>query len=131
MSSPNWKNWKFSYEAASYVWTLRDIPACIELSSADSYSDTAPPVIARFTYGKVGTKVLAGGEVGQLEVWRDALTESTVGREVVVLGCLVVVKYFVGLGRRYRNDGSGGSGAGALINPKGDERARKRGMGMF
>lgn len=126
MQSRDWKNWTFNHESSPYVWTLRDIPACIELSSASSHEGESTPVIARFTYGKVGTKVLAGGEAGQLQIWRDALTESMEGREVAVVGCLVVAKYFEGLGRRYRNDGSGGSNAPALINAKGRESNKVR-----
>lgn len=126
MECRNWKNWTFCHEARPYVWTLRDVPACIELSVADAFHADQVPVIARFMYGKVGTKVLAGGEVGRLTMWRDALTGSVEGREVVVTGCLVVVRYFEGLGRRYRNDGSGGSVTAGLVNAKGKERTTVR-----
>lgn len=51
----------------------------------------------------MGTKVLAGGEVGQLDIFRDALTEGQEGVELVVSGCIVIVKYFKGLERRYRS----------------------------
>ena len=127
MESQDWKNWTFGYDSPAYVWTLREAPACIELSStASRTSPEAAPVIARFVYGKVGTKVQAGGEAGTLAIWRDALTHGQEGMDVVVTGCLVVVKYFDGLGRKYRNDGFGGATAAAVVNAKAQETNKVR-----
>ncbi|KAF2180915.1 hypothetical protein K469DRAFT_714103 [Zopfia rhizophila CBS 207.26] len=124
MGAPGFETWTFDFDSMPYTWAFRPIPACLELSSSQSAST---PVIARFTYGKVGTKVLPGGEVGHLEIWRDRLTEDAEGIEAVITGCLVVVKYFDNIGRKYRNDGSGGSAAASLINAKGRETTSVRG----
>ncbi|KAF2270402.1 hypothetical protein CC78DRAFT_132026 [Lojkania enalia] len=119
MGASDWRTWTFTYGSRSYAWTLRHVPSsCLELLSPSSSSSY---VIARFTYGLAGMKVLAGGEVGKLDIFRDGLTEGTKGVDVVVAGCVVVIKYFEGLGRRYRNDGAAGGVLRAAINP----RARK------
>jgi hypothetical protein len=115
MKSRDWTNWTYTHESVPNTWTLCDVPRGIELQHSPSSANPSPPVIARFTYKNgVGTKVLAGGEVGELSIWRDALTESVEGREVAVLGCLVVIRHFDRVGKVGRIDGRGGAWGGGF-----------------
>ncbi|KAF2187208.1 hypothetical protein K469DRAFT_663268 [Zopfia rhizophila CBS 207.26] len=131
MQAKDFRNWTVNMNEETYIWKLREIPCCLELSALHPYapssvSDTTP-ITARFMYGKVGTNVLNGGEIGKLEIFREGLTEKRDGLESVICGCCVVVQYFKGLGRKYRNDGSGGSGAASLVNPKGQMMSSVKG----
>jgi len=114
MQSRDWTNWTCTYDSLPCTWTLCDTPRCIELQHSTTPTNPTPPVIARFTYRNAGQNVLAGGEVGELGIWRDALTESVEGREVVVLGCLVVIRHFDRVGKVGRIDGRGGAWGGGF-----------------
>ena len=55
--------------------------------------------------------------MGQLDIFGDALTVTREGVEAVICGCCIMLSYFKSLGRKYRNDHCGGSGAAALLRP--------------
>ncbi|KAH7372352.1 hypothetical protein BKA66DRAFT_468810 [Pyrenochaeta sp. MPI-SDFR-AT-0127] len=114
MAAPDFDNWAFTCHGTRYVWHLRRTCACLELSSLDFSPDAASPVMARFTFAGSGTVVVAGGEAGKLEIWEDVMKEGLMDPEVVIMGCLTVVKYVEESGRLYGNEEALGRGLGRL-----------------
>lgn len=122
MAAPDFDNWTFTCYRTRYAWRLRKTDACLELASLDFSPAAASPVIARFTFARFGAAVRPGGEVGKLEIWEDVMTEREIESEVVIMGCLTVVRYLEGSGRLYGN---------ARGSDKGQESARAHHFHLF
>ena len=119
--SKDFLSWTFEHNGTKYVWTHRDVPCCIELSPflphPSSTTESVPFVISRFTYSQLGNHAHHGGDVGVLDIFSDSLTSTPAGMEIVIGTCVGVVRYFKSLGRKYRNEGTGGSAAAGLLRP--------------
>lgn len=122
----DYTNWTFTFSNTSYVWTLRSIPYCLELSPVNTPTSfqSTNLVLARFTYSALGNLAHHGADVGTLDIFADALTSTHTGEETVIGSCVAVVRYFKSLGKKYRNEGVGGSMAGGLLRP--DRRVDER-----
>lgn len=101
MESANFADWTYPIGDRSYSWVLDVRPVSLVLTEADS-SET----IARFTYSALGTEAVRGGEVGELCIYRDALTVEQDGLDKVVCGLMVVLKHLKKMGRLYTNEGT-------------------------
>lgn len=99
MESANFADWTFSIANRTFSWALNMRPVSLVLTEAD-----ASEVIARFTYSAVGMAAARGGEVGELSIYRDALTAEQEGVDKAVCGLMVALKHLKKMGRHYSNE---------------------------
>jgi hypothetical protein len=98
MESPNFMDWTFALDTRRYEWTIATQPSSLVLREMNSLL-----VIARFTYSPVGTQAQRGAEVGELVLFRDALTLDTRGQDMVVCSMMVPLTHMKKMGRMYHN----------------------------
>jgi hypothetical protein len=98
MESKNFTDWIVRLGERMYGWTVTTRPCALELREKESRV-----VIARFTYSACGTQAARGAEVGEMVVFRDALTLEAGGIDKVVCSWLVALTYLKRMGRCYSN----------------------------
>lgn len=98
MESTNFSDWMVSLAGVAYIWCLANGPMSLVLVEKSTMI-----VIARFVYSEHGTMATNGSEVGELVIYRDGLTMSVDGVEMIVCGLVVAVKHFKRMGRCYSN----------------------------
>jgi hypothetical protein len=98
MEARNFADWTLTLNAKRYEWALATQPSSLELREFNS-----PLVIARFTYSPVGTQAQRGAEVGELVLFRDALTTDPRGQDMVVCSMMVPLTHMKKMGRMYHN----------------------------
>jgi hypothetical protein len=98
MESRNFADWTITLDTRRYEWSLAAQPSSLVLREEHSLI-----VIARFTYSPVGTQAMRGAEVGELVLFRDALTMDTRGQDMVVCSLMVPLMHMKKMGRIYHN----------------------------
>ena len=98
MKAPNFADWEMDIDGRSYEWTIAINPSSLVLREKSS-----SVVIARFTYSVCGTQAARGAEVGELIVWRDAVTMDANGMDKVVCSLMVSITHLKRMGRNYTN----------------------------
>ncbi|KAF2853551.1 hypothetical protein T440DRAFT_310145 [Plenodomus tracheiphilus IPT5] len=98
MESLNFADWTYAIGNRMYAWALDVAPVSLILTEVDS-----TVVIARFTYSAKGTSAVRGGEVGELWIYRDALTMEQDGVDKAVCGLMVALSHLKKMGRHYSN----------------------------
>ncbi|OAK97808.1 hypothetical protein IQ06DRAFT_296103 [Phaeosphaeriaceae sp. SRC1lsM3a] len=107
MEARNFADWMIVLDGRRYEWTVAMQPSSLVLRE-----EGAALVIARFTYSSVGTSAVRGAEVGELAVFRDALTMELHGIDMIACSLMLVLKYLQKMGRIYHNpDGTMRSGS--------------------
>jgi len=99
MESANFADWTYSIGNRTFSWALDVRPVSLVLTEAD-----VGKVIARFTYSAAGMAAGRGGEVGELSIYRDALTAEQDGVDKAVCGLMVALKHLKKMGRHYVNE---------------------------
>lgn len=100
MKAANFADWELDMGGRSYEWTISINPSSLVLREK-----TSSVVIARFTYSSCGTQAARGAEVGELIVWRDAVTMEADGMHKVVCSLMVSITHLKRMGRHYTNAG--------------------------
>ena len=98
MRAPNFADWDLEIGGRSYEWIISSSPWSLVLREK-----TSSVVTARFTYSTYGTQAARGAEVGELIVWRDAITMDPDGMDMVVCSLMVSITHLKRMGRRYTN----------------------------
>jgi hypothetical protein len=98
MRAPNFADWEFGLGDRVFEWTIAMFPSSLVLRERGS-----SVVIARFTYSACGTQAARGGEVGELVVWRDAVTLMVDGMHKLVCSLMVSITHLKRMGRNYAN----------------------------
>lgn len=98
MESANFADWTFPLGERTYAWAVNMTPVSLVLT--ESHSSL---IIARFTYSASGTLAARGAEVGELTIYRDALTMEQGGVDKAVCGLMVALSHLKKMGRHYRN----------------------------
>ncbi|KAH7390939.1 hypothetical protein DE146DRAFT_149979 [Phaeosphaeria sp. MPI-PUGE-AT-0046c] len=98
MEARNFADWTIVLEGRRYEWTLSMQPSSLVLRE-----EGAALVIARFTYSSIGTNAMRGAQVGELVIFRDALTMELRGIDMVACSLMLALKYMQKMGRMYHN----------------------------
>jgi hypothetical protein len=99
MESRNFSDWTMDMAGVPYAWRLEGKPVSLVLSER-----TSSLVIARFTYSRYGSGATKGAVVGDLTIYRDALTTESGGIEKILASLLVPIGHFKKMGRQYWNE---------------------------
>ncbi|KAH9863725.1 hypothetical protein J1614_009657 [Plenodomus biglobosus] len=98
MESSNFADWSYAIGTRTYAWALDVAPVSLVLTEMGSAM-----IIARFTYSAKGTTATRGGEVGELWIYRDALTMEQDGVDKAICGLVVALSHLKKMGRHYSN----------------------------
>lgn len=98
MKAPNFTDWEVDIGGRLYEWTVSMIPSSLVLREKAS-----SVILARFTYSACGTQAARGAEVGDLIVWRDAVTLDADGMHKLVCSLMVSITHLKRMGRSYTN----------------------------
>jgi hypothetical protein len=98
MEARNFADWTVTFDGTRYEWTLSTQPSSLVLREVDSAI-----VMARFTYSPLGTQAIRGADVGELTLFRDALTMDTHGSDKVVCSLMVALRHLKRMGKNYHN----------------------------
>jgi hypothetical protein len=98
MQAQNFADWTITLDNRQYEWRLVTQPSSLVLHEVHS-----PFVVARFTYSSVGTQATRGAEVGDLVLFRNALTMDARGHDMVVCSLMVPLTHMKKMGRMYHN----------------------------
>lgn len=111
MEARNFADWTMVLDGRRFEWTVSMQPTSLVLRE-----EGAALVIARFTYSAVGTNATRGAEVGELVIFRDALTMEPRGNDMVAISVMLVIKHMQKMGRMYNNQPDGSRRAGSVVN---------------
>lgn len=133
MAAPDFKSWfVHGVSDQKLKWTLTTRPSVGLVLTQPLPDLSGERVLARFTYSVEGTDAMGGREVGRLDVCEELgelVPESELEEgegegevclmelvEVVICSCEMVVQYWRGMGKHFRNvsrsnDGQVGSGS--------------------
>lgn len=100
MESRNFVDWTILIGDITYAWRLENKPVALVLSEK-----MATLIIARFTYSSHGTDATDGAVVGDLVIYRDALSVNRDGIEKIIASLMIPIGHFRKMGRHYSNDG--------------------------
>ncbi|KAH8728404.1 hypothetical protein GQ44DRAFT_702259 [Phaeosphaeriaceae sp. PMI808] len=98
MEAKNFADWTLVLGDRRYEWALSIQPSSLVLREGCSSM-----AIARFTYSPQGTQAMRGAEVGELTLFRDALTMEPYGSDKVVCSFMVAITHMKKMGRNYHN----------------------------
>lgn len=93
MEARNFLDWTMTVDGRRYKWSVAIQPSSLVLREVD-----AVVVIARFTYSQFGTRAMRGAEVGELVLFRDALSS-----DLVVCSLMVALTHRKKMGGMYDN----------------------------
>ncbi|KAL5119733.1 hypothetical protein ACEQ8H_002339 [Pleosporales sp. CAS-2024a] len=111
MEAKNFADWAIVFGGRVYQWCVAMRPTALVLQEVASTL-----VIARFTYSECGTQAMRGAEVGQLSVFRNALSMETNGVDKIVCSMLVALTYLKKMGRVYRNKAEDARCSGSVMD---------------
>jgi hypothetical protein len=127
MEAKNFVDWIFTLGGSRYEWSLCTQPSSLVLREVDSAVE-----IARFTYSPLGTQAMRGAEVGELMLFRNALTMETYGSDKVVCSLMVALRHLKKMGRNYINDPNQMTRVGSMTQERiPAHRASSAGMSMI
>lgn len=99
MEAPNFADWKLKCDDKRFVWTLQERPTSLALVDV-----SAGTVLARFTYSIYGTTANKSAEIGDLAIFSPP--GYSIGPELIICSCTIVVKYWANMGRHHRQGNS-------------------------
>jgi|TARA_R110002003_G_scaffold54_24_gene4872 hypothetical protein len=98
MEAQNFADWQVQLGHGTYEWSIATQPSSLVLREK-----TSSIVIARFTYSACGMQAARGAEVGELTIYRDALTLERDGIDKLVCSLMVSLTHLKRMGRNYTN----------------------------
>ncbi|KAF2033215.1 hypothetical protein EK21DRAFT_109348 [Setomelanomma holmii] len=99
MEAQNFADWQVQCGDHSYEWSLATQPSSLVLRE-----NSSSIVIARFTYSACGMMAARGAEVGELVIYRDALTLEVEGIDKLVCSLVISMTHLKRMGRHYTNN---------------------------